>query len=319
MTYPWSSAPARARLHPGRTAAAPGRRGSLRRSPASGNGAWLDHLFAARRPVAFLGLKERSFEARYDPARSRAGRVPQGPGAGATRARRPTLAVVARSDFSLSIGAVRSVDFRGLRARAGGKFRAPRPVRRARCAPRRRFMPLRPNSEPRIPRAARRARTLARGSGRGRRPQECRTRPPRPRIPACAPPGGDRLGRGRARPAPRDPRGRACGPPRRRGAVACSAWLRRGQSAGTRGAVRAKIAGLMRLAPPISGLEDVSLPRPAPGLLPRSSRSALLAASALGFAPAAGRACASVTPPALPGPGRRAHHDLQLGFGGNGG
>ncbi len=112
MTYPWYVARAR-RLHPG---VLPPRLGAEDRydgSPASGNVAWLDHLFAAGRPVAFLGLKERSFEARYDlpPVGYVLRAYRKGAGAGAARARR----VDARGRGAVRLRAgVRAATIRGV-------------------------------------------------------------------------------------------------------------------------------------------------------------------------------------------------------------
>ncbi len=105
MTYPWYVDRAR-RLHPGVLPARLGAEDRYDGSPASGNGVWLDHL-SPTRPVVFLGLKERSFEPRYD-------LVPVGyvlrayrkGGAPDLRAlAESTLAVVARCDFAPAFAA----------------------------------------------------------------------------------------------------------------------------------------------------------------------------------------------------------------------
>jgi hypothetical protein len=107
LTYPWSVAHVR-RRHPGVLPARLGAHDRYDGSPGSGNLAWLDHL-AGRRPAAFLGLKEPSYDKRWtmQPVGFVLHAVPRGRSVDPAEVAARGLAVVGRVRFD---GAFRTWD-----------------------------------------------------------------------------------------------------------------------------------------------------------------------------------------------------------------
>ena len=175
MTYAWYVARTR-RLHPGILPPRLGAEDRYDGTPASGNVAWLDHLFASGRPVAFLGLKERQLRGALRAAAGglRAARVPQGRGAGPTRARRVDARGRRALRLRAGVQALRSVELRVRRALAHDRAPGPRRAQPLRSA----GVSAAARLDGRIPRTHRRARALARGRRR-------RDRARRPRAGAC--------------------------------------------------------------------------------------------------------------------------------------